>query len=97
MRVRFLDTARSELNETIEYYDAQAANLGQDFADEVRQATIRIARFPTAWQVSSQRTRRCLLERFPYALIYAVRDEEILIVAVAHQHRKPGYWKSRLK
>lgn len=40
---------------------------------------------------------RCLLKRFPYGIIYAQLDERILILAVAHAKRSPGYWESRRK
>ena len=56
----------------------------------------RIAQFPEAWHPLSKRTRRCLVKRFPYGVIYTKRGEEIIIIAVANLHRKPDYWKNRL-
>jgi toxin ParE2 len=59
-------------------------------------AADRIARFPEAWQPLGEGLRRCRLSRFPYALIYAVNNSDILVVAVAHLHRRPDYWRDRL-
>ena len=96
MKVRFLPPARVELVEAIGYYEAQVSGLGSTFAHEIKAALTRIDQFPTAWQSLSPRTRRYLLRQFPYGVIYAVRDNEIVVVAIAHQHRKPDYWKNRL-
>jgi toxin ParE2 len=71
--------------------------LGDSFLIEVLNAIERINRFPLAWHPFSSNTRRCQLHRFPYGIIYQITDTEILIVAIAHLHRKPDYWKERIK
>ena len=96
MNIRFLVPASDELADAVNYYSAQVAGLGQLFGQEVGMALTRIGQYPDAWQSSSPRTRRFLLKQFPYAVIYSVRHDEIVVVAVAHQHRRPGYWKARL-
>jgi hypothetical protein len=87
-----------ELGEAVEYYEAQEVGLGFKLFEEVWAAIERIEQYPEAWQPISQRTRRCQTKRFPYGVIYQIREEEdqILIVAVAHLHRKPGYWRNRI-
>ena len=50
----------------------------------------------SAWSNISKRTRRCLLNKFPYGVIYQIRDEEILVLAIAHLHRRPGYWNKNV-
>jgi plasmid stabilization system protein ParE len=77
------------------YYEEQMPGLGTQFLDEVQSALDRIRAFPLAWQPLSQHTRRCLLNRFPYGVIYEQRKDEIVVVAVGHQHRHPDFWKSR--
>lgn len=52
--------------------------------------------FPKASPVVSGTVRRCLLTRFPYRLVYRVEGEKIVIYAVAHQSRRPGYWRTRI-
>ena len=96
MNVNFLDAAEKELDEGIDYYNAQRSGLGFEFLDQVLSAVARIKQYPDAWQQLSQRTRRCLIKQFPYGIIYQIRSDEILIVAIAHLHRKPDYWTNRL-
>ena len=95
MTLRFLSLAKIELDQSFEYYEFQKPNLGEDFLKEVRLAIQRIKNQPTAWTLISKRTRRCLLNKFPFGIVYQIREEEILILAIAHLHRKPGYWKKR--
>jgi plasmid stabilization system protein ParE len=94
--VRFLGPARAELREGVRYYEGQRPNLGAEFRDAVRAGVERILQNPLAWHPHSQSTRRYLLHRFPYGIIYQVRQEEILIIAVAHLHREPQYWHGRV-
>ena len=97
MTVRFLEVAQQELDEAIAYYDGQAPGLGDAFLLEVLASIDRIGRFPKAWHPLGENTRRCRLRRFPYGLIYHKANGEILIVAVAHSHRRPDYWRNRVK
>jgi len=97
VRFRFLVPARRDLADATAYYEDQMPGLGAQFLDEVRAAIDRIRAFPLAWQPLSQRTRRCLLNRFPYGVIYEQRKDEIVIVAVGHQHRRPDFWKLRAR
>jgi len=94
--VRLLDVAQQELEEAVAYYNGQAPGLGDAFLLEVVSAIDRISRHPRAWHPLGKNTRRCRLRRFPYGLIYHQDQEGILIVAVAHSHRRPGYWRDRL-
>jgi plasmid stabilization system protein ParE len=95
MNVRFSHAAELELGEAVRYYDLQMPGLGVAFLDEVEAALKRIIAFPEAWQTLSENTRRCRLHRFPYGLIYRVRHESVLIIAVGHLHREPGHWRGR--
>ncbi len=97
MTVRFLDIAEIELDEAIRWYDAQALGLGDAFLVEVLAAVHRIALYPEAWHLLGDGVRRCRLSRFPYALIYSADKNDILVLAVAHLHRQPDYWRDRLK
>ncbi len=97
MIVRILEVARLELDEAVSYYNIQAPGLGDAFLLEIVAAVDRIIRFPGAWHPLSENMRRCRLQRFPYGLIYWAGKDEILIVAVAHDHRRPEYWRDRTK
>lgn len=95
MKIRFLLPARRELSEAVRYYNAQRVRLGEEFRDEVWETLQRIKQFPEAWHPLSVSIRRCQMIRFPYGLIYAASENELLIIAVAHLHRAPQYWRSR--
>jgi len=97
VKVRFLEVAQQELDEAVDYYNAEVAGLGDRFLVEVLSAVDRIRSFPAAWHPMSNDTRRCRLRRFPYGILYAVEDDEILVIAVANLHRRPGYWRDRLR
>ncbi len=97
MTFRFLAIAEIELDQAIHWYEAQAPGLGNAFLIEVLSATDRIARFPKAWHLLDEGVRRCRLSRFPYGLIDTIDDSDILVLAVAHLHRRPDYWRDRLK
>ncbi len=96
MVVKFLDPARDEMAEAIAYYDARKAGLGAAFSGEIKKTIERILRHPEAWFKLSERTRRCRVNRFPYGIIYQLRGEVLLIVAVMHLHREPKTWTRRL-
>lgn len=78
------------------HYETEAAGLGAEFAAEVRVAIDWARENPYAGAPSEAETRRKLLQRFPYALVYLVEDEQIFIIAVMHQRREPGYWHKRV-
>ena len=95
MDVKFLAVAEDELFEAVEYYNEQQDGLGFDFADEVERAVEQIVQFPDAWGRLSKRSRRYLINRFPYGVVYQKRSDCILIVAIMHLHKEPTYWQDR--
>lgn len=95
MRVIFTEIARKELEDGVRYYELEYSGLGYSFKEEVRKAVLRIARYPQAWSIEQGDTRKCLLHKFPYKLMYSVDENHVVVVAVAHQHRKPDYWVGR--
>ncbi len=96
MEIRLLDVAQQELDEAVEYYNAESPGLGDQFLVEALAAFERIRLFPKAWHPYTENTRRCQTRRFPYGIAYQILESEILIVAVAHMHRRPGYWLDRI-
>jgi plasmid stabilization system protein ParE len=92
----FLQAAEADFTESIAYYEQQQYGLGMKFATEVKRTLSRIMNFPTAWTPLSPNTRRCRLNRFPYAVLYQLRSEAILIVAIQNLHQDPVSWKARL-
>ena len=96
MHVKFLTPARAEFQEAIAFYNDQKPGLGFEFAAEVKKAVQRIIQHPEAWALISRRARRCRVNRFPFGVIYQVRQATLLIVAVMHLHREPNSWRHRL-
>lgn len=93
----FLEPAQIEFEQAVTYYNEKQPGLGYDFAEEVASTIARIMNFPEAWPRLSKRTRRCRTKRFPYGVVYQIRDDKILVVAVAHLRRKPFYWRQRVR
>ena len=93
----FLEPAEIELEEEVKYFNDQQEGLGYEFAKEVADTITRILKYPEAWTKLSKRTRRCRTNRFPYGVIYQIRGDRILIVAIAHLRRRPFYWRDRIK
>ena len=89
--------ARLEFRDAIAYYENCRDGLGLGFLHEVYMSINRIAETPLLWSKFSFSSRRFLTKRFPYSILYQILEDRVLIVAVAHQSRKPGYWKDRFE
>ena len=61
----------------------------QELKEEVKKAALRIAAYPQAWSVERGDIRKRLLHNFPFKFLYSVEADHILVIAVAHQHRRP--------
>ena len=92
----FHPLAKIELNDAAVYYDYQQKGLGLDFIEEIYATIKRILQFPKAWSKLSKNTFRCLVNRYPYGIIYQIKKNEIRIIAIMHLNRKPGYWQRRI-
>ena len=96
MRFYFHEHAETEFDRIVEYYEDCRRGLGIEFAQEVNAAIARIIQHPEAWSPMSKNTRRCLVNRFPFGVIYQFKSDYILIIAVADLRRRPGYWAYRV-
>ncbi len=96
-QVEYYPEAKSEIREAARWYDSKVDGLGLEFLLEVKDAETYIVQNPELWSYYEAGTRRYILHRFPFAVIYLTSKERIQIVAVAHCKRKSGYWKNRLK
>lgn len=93
----FFPEAIAELEEAFRFYEARSPGLGHDFRSEARHALDLVREHPRAWKPVGGGLRQCKLNRFPYALIYGVDKERVIVVAVAGLRKKPGYWRQRLR
>ncbi len=96
MKVVFTELARHELSEAIAYYELEYEGLGKRFEEEVKLSIERIVKFPMTWSIERGDVRKYLMHKFPYKLLYSIEKDHILIIAVAHFHRKPDYWVDKL-
>ncbi len=97
MKVEFLELAQFELEDSREYYDFQQPKLGETFKKDVQSAVDKIIELPKLYPEVAPKIRRCLLHRFPFSIIYSISNETIIILAIAHQARKPFYWIDRVQ
>jgi plasmid stabilization system protein ParE len=95
MTVRFHPAARIELGEARNWYEKRSPVSAVAFAQEVARAIAQIAEAPNRYPSAEHGTRRFVLRRFPFNIFYRADARAIVIVAVAHQKRRPGYWSSR--
>ena len=99
-RVRLLEAAAEEAIEAAAWYEEECPGLGSEFVraldavlDLLEEGIVRPANMPGA--SGSVGAKRLILRRFPYDVVVREQDDEILVVAVAHQSRRPGYWRDR--
>ena len=96
MRYIFHPEALQEYEEATVYYSKISRELAVSFIDLVEKGIKKIREHPEAWQVVEEDVRRHLIKRFPFGIYYTIEGDHILIVAVMHMSRQPGYWKKRL-
>ena len=92
MKLQILELAALEIDDGQEYYNLQQAKLGDSFKRDVQIAIDNIVASPKLYPQIDGELRRCVLHRFPYSIFYAIDDDMIVILSVAHQRRKPYYW-----
>ena len=93
----FLPPAEAELLEAISYYSAVRPELGRRFEQAAADAVRNAVAHPERGAPRSKSTRRWLVKDFPFGIIYRTSEPEVLIVAVAHERKKPDYWASRIR
>ena len=95
--VRISEPASEELTHAVRWYETSRPGLGGEFFDAVTGLLTVIGTSPEIGPLSRSdpQTRRVLVRRFPYQIVYRVSPTETVVVAVAHLKRRPGYWKSR--
>lgn len=95
-RIEIHPAALAELKSGVEWYLERSEPAAQEFVAEVDRAIARVIESPRRWPAGEHKTRRFVLQRFPFAIIYRKKDSGVQVLAFAHGHRRPGYWKERL-
>lgn len=95
MNFYFHPEAEAEFLEAISYYEDCEPGLGEEFSLEVYSTVQNILLYPSAWLILEGNVRRCLVNRFPFGVLYSIEGDRIYILAIMHLHRYPDYWKNR--
>lgn len=96
MKLVVLDVAQTELEEARDYYLQHASpRIAAAFVSEYERSARRIMEYPLVGSLLSHRQRVLPLRSFPYSIIYRVGTEVIVVYAIAHQRRRPGFWRGR--
>lgn len=93
----FHPEALAEFETAVRHYEQQQPGLGKRFIASVETALDNIHAAPMRWPELATGIHRHLTRVFPYAVLYAVESDRVLVVAVMHCHRKPGYWRDRIE
>lgn len=97
MKYDFHPEALEEYQDAALYYEACQSGLGQRFIEAIEHAIQHIIEKPEQRKPLEKDVRRYLTRVFPYAILYSIEPNYILIIAVMHCHREPGYWKTRIR
>jgi len=88
--------ARLETKTSILWYRGQSESAAIGFAFELKEAFLAIRKHPHLYPAYLHGTQRRILDRYPFSIVYRELLDQIQIIAIAHQKRRPGYWKSRI-
>jgi plasmid stabilization system protein ParE len=95
-RVEYHQGASADVKSAVTWYRKRSRKAALDFIEELRRAADTICAAPERWPIGKNNTRRFLLWRFPFSIIYSEQASIVTIWAVAHGSRRPEYWANRL-
>ena len=94
---QFYFEAETEFNEAAAFYESKVSHLKEAFIEEVERCITIIRQRPEAAAPLGKLLRKINLRRFPYSIVFHHGADGLLILAIAHQSRRPGYWRARMK
>lgn len=94
--IEFHPAAEEELESAADWYAERSDTAPIKFLSEVDRGVRLILQAPRRWPAGARGTRVFVLRRFPYVLVYRELLHSVQIVAVAHEKRRPNYWKGRV-
>jgi len=95
MNIRFLTVADREVDDAVAWYEQEDKDASRGFLNELDHAVRLVKTYPLLAKLIEPEIRRLLFISYPYALIYGIDEDTIVIIAVAHQQREPRYWADR--
>ena len=96
MKYVFHPEALTEYAQAVQYYLEQNNKAAQAFIDAIEETIYRIRETPTRYPIVDEEIRQNKKKKFPYGILYSIKQDSILILAIMHCSRKPGYWKNRI-
>ena len=97
MRLELFEDAASEIEDDRAWYRERSESAEAGFLRELDHAIQQVTDAPAQWPIYLAGTHRYVFPTYPYSLVYFVEDDVIRVVAVAHDKRRPGYWRKRLR
>lgn len=96
MRIEYHPAIEAELVEIRDFYNERSPHLGDDFINEFERQVLRIAAMPTRWMIVRGDTRRALMKRFPYLILFRFVDGSVIrVTVIKHERRHPAYGSHR--
>ncbi|MBN1899802.1 type II toxin-antitoxin system RelE/ParE family toxin [Candidatus Sumerlaeota bacterium] len=96
MKVNIHELAAKEFEEAIDWYENQSKGLGKRFKKSVIEQIRKIKKNPNWFLIEADNIHKAYIPKFPYKILFTIEEDKIDIYAIAHMHRKPWYWQSRL-
>jgi len=93
--IRFHPEAEAEMIQAAAWYEAHQKDLGKRFLTCVQEALNRLVLNPALYPVVEPEVRRCLTRTFPFGVLFSIKPDRLVIMAIMHLHRDPDYWKKR--
>ena len=95
-RVYLRPEAEEEIGQAAEWYDERGLGLGSAFLDEVSRTIDDLLSAPERYPIVDASIRKAVLRRFPYLILYRVKDEEVVVISCFHTRRDPREWRERV-
>jgi plasmid stabilization system protein ParE len=95
--IRFHPEAEQEYLSSLAWYKERSPSAALDFEREFQRAIFAITETPDRWPIYFSNYRRYVLHQFPFSIVYCSFEREMFVLAVAHGHRRPGYWRTRVR
>ena len=94
--VDYLPGARRDFDDSFDWYVKRSVEAAVRFADAIDSALTAVAANPARFAAVDDLHRECPVRRFPFRIVYRVAENRVLVVAIAHAKRRPGYWRDRI-
>ena len=95
LKIKFQEHSKYDFDEAKHYYKTQEENLYKKFKYDLEQSLNRILSFPNLYPNIDTNIKKCVLNKFPYTILYTIKNDTIYILAIANHHKNPKEYKNR--